>query len=117
MRSILSVLLAMALLAVIVLDGIAMFVAYQSSEEVALAAAQQAAIEYTATRGNLSAAEAVAYEVAASKETSLVSLELHSSQTRWFRAVASAEPETYVFKYIPVLNEHLAQTSSAVVQF
>lgn len=117
MRSILSIFLALAILAVLVLDGVAMFVAYQSSEDVAEAAAQQAAIEYTASRGSVQAAEKAAYTYAASKQTELVTIEFHNDGTKWFRAVASASPETYVFKYLPVLKDHLSQTSDAVVQF
>jgi len=117
MRTILNLTLTFLVLTLVVLDGVAMFVAYQSSREVAEAAAQQAVIEYTASRGNVEAAQAAAHNYAESKHTPLLSIDYHRGQVSWFSAVTESYPDTYVFKHVPLLKDHLGQSYEAVVQF
>lgn len=117
MRTVLTTLLTVALLVAVVLDGIGMFLAYQASQDVAATAAQQAAIEYVSSRGNLRAAEQAATRYAAEKNAELVRLELHQSGRKWFEAEAQAKAQTYVFKYVPGLNRYVDQTAIAVARF
>lgn len=96
-----------------------MFVAYQSSRELARTAAQQAAIEYAATSGNESAARADAEKYVKDKNGELLSLELHKGdvRNRWYAATVRMKPDTYVFKFVPVLNRFIDQQGTATVQF
>jgi xanthine dehydrogenase molybdopterin-binding subunit B len=119
MKSILTTVLAMILLVVIVLDGASMYVAYQSSRELARTAAQQAAIQYAATNGNESSARAEAEKYVSDKKGELLSLEFHRGdvRNRWYSATVRMNAGTYVFKFVPVLNRFLDQQGTATVQF
>ncbi len=119
MKSILTTVLAVVLLVVIILDGASMFVAYQSSRELARTAAQQAAIGHAATSGNESAARAGAEKYVKDKNGELLSLEFHRGdvRNRWYSATVSMKADTYVFKFVPVLNRFLDQRGTATVQF
>lgn len=117
MRGLITLFLAMAVLAIVVLDGIGMYVAYQSAEDVAQAAAEQAVFEYKATQGNVAAAKAAAESLASSKGAELVDIEYHKGQVDWFSAEVEVLPDTYVFGHLPFVGDHLMQSSSAVAQF
>lgn len=119
MKSILTTVLAMILLVIIILDGASMYVAYQSSRELARTAAQQAAIEYAATSGNQSSARADAEKYVGDKKGELLSLEFHKGDVgnRWYSATVRMKADTYVFKLVPVLNRFLDQQGTATVQF
>lgn len=117
MRSVLSLVLAVIVLVVIVLDGVAMFVAYQSSQEISEGAAQQAAIQYVATGGDTVSAEQQAAAFVSQKGGELLSVSFHSADSRWVEAAVRKEAGTYVFHYVPGLNRFLDQDSVAVVIF
>ena len=119
MKSVLTTVLAMVLLVIIVLDGASMFVAYQSSREVARTAAEQAAIRYAATSGNESSARADAEKYVKDKNGELLSLEFHRGdvRNRWYAATVRMKADTYVFKFVPVLNRFIDQQGTATVQF
>jgi Tfp pilus assembly protein PilV len=119
MKSILTTVLAMVLLVIIILDGASMFVAYQSSRELARTAAQQAAVQYVATNSNENSAHANAEKYVSDKQGKLVSLEYHRGDVgnRWFAATVRVHADTYVFKFVPVLNRFLDEQGSATVQF
>jgi hypothetical protein len=117
MRTVLTTLLMVALFIVTVLDGIGMFMAYQSSHDAARTAAQQAAIQYVSTGGNMNAAQEAASAYARQKNVELVRLDLHANEGNWFEAETRVQAETYVFRYLPVLNGFTAQNATAVVRF
>ncbi len=119
MKSILTTVLAMIILVIVILDGASMFVAYQSSRELARTAAEQASIRYVATNGNQSSARAEAENYVKNKDGELLSLEFHKGdvRNRWYAATVLVGADTYVFKYIPVLNRFIDQRGSATVQF
>jgi hypothetical protein len=119
MKSVLTTVLAMIILVIIILDGASMFVAYQSSRELARTAAEQAALQYVATNGNQSSARAQAASYVQGKDGELLSLEFHTGdvRNRWYAATVRVGVDTYVFKYIPVLNKFIDQRGSATVQF
>ena len=117
MRTVLTTLLVVALLVVVVLDGIGMFLAYQSSYEVARTAAQQAALQYVATGGSVAAAQEAASSYALQKNVQLVRCDLHTSDKKWFEAEARVQASTYLFKYLPVIGHYTAQKATAVVRF
>lgn len=119
MKSILTTVLAVVLLVIIILDGASMFVAYQSSRELARSAAQQAAIGYASTNGNESAARGEAEKYVKDKNGELLSLEFHKGDTRnrWYSATVRVKAATYVFKFVPVLNRFIDQQGTSTVQF
>jgi hypothetical protein len=117
MRTLFTTLLVVAVFIAVVLDGIGMFLAYQSSHDVARTAAQQAAIEFVSTRGNVQAAQAAAEGYAHSKDVELVRLDLRSGQRKWFEAETKAHAETYLLHYIPVFQDWVDQKAVAQVSF
>lgn len=116
-KSILSIVLAMLLLLVIVLDGMGMFVAYQSSKDLAEAAAQQAALQFVTTGGSEASAEQSAADYVRQQGGELLAVSFHKSDVDWVEAAVRSEARTYVFKYVPGLNRLTAQDAVAIVQF
>lgn len=119
MKSVLTTVLAMVLLVIIILDGASMYVAYQSSRELARTAGQQAAIQYAGSGGNESLASQEAEGYVKEKGGELLSLEFHRGDVgnRWYQVTVRMKPNTYVFKFVPVLNRFLDQQGTATVQF
>jgi len=117
MRSIVSGLLILALLVVIVLDGTSLFLAYSTAKEVASAAAEQAALEYVVTRGNVDAATAVAETYAGARNTELLSVHFGGTDHHYSEVSVRALPHTRLFQHIPGVRDYLDQESTALVQF
>lgn len=119
MRNILKLMLVIAVLAVLILDGASMWMAYQLVHEVAGRTAEEATVEYVASHGNEAAAKQAATSYARSREVDLVSIEYHQGQSggRWFEAEVKAEAPTRVFRFIPLLNRLLVQEASGIAQF
>ena len=119
MKSILTTVVAIILLVVIILDGASMFMAYQSSRELARTAAQQAGVDYKATNGNESSARAGAEKYVSDKQGELLILEFHKGDVgnRWYSATVRVKADTYVFKFVPVLNRFLSEQGTVTVQF
>lgn len=119
MRSVLTTVLALVLLVIVVLDGASMYVAYQSSRELARTAGEQAAIQYAGSGGNESLAYQEAQKYVTAKEGELLSLQFHRGDVgnRWYAVSVRVKAHTYVFKFIPVLNRFLDQQGTVTVQF
>ncbi len=116
MRSAITLILAVVLFAVIAMDGYGMFVAFQTSKEIALGAAQSAALSLQTT-GNEGTARKAANEYVTKNGGELLELEQGRYQSRWYRAKVRVEPETRVFHFIPLLNRFLDQESTASYSF
>jgi hypothetical protein len=116
MKSILSGLLILVILAIVVVDGMAVYVAFASAREVASGAGEQAAIEYVTSRGNEQAAKQAAQTFADSKNTVLVSIDFHQAEASYFTVRTQKMATTYVLKYLPGMDKLLLQKSSAVTQ-
>lgn len=117
MKGILPLVLAILLLVVIVLDGTAMFVAYQSSKDLAQGAAQEAAIRFVSSGGNQRAAEEQAAGYVSMRGGELLSVSFHKADVRWVETAVRERPNTYVFHFVPGLNRFIDQDAVAVVQF
>jgi hypothetical protein len=117
MRTVLTTLLVGALFVAVVLDGIGMFLAYEASHDVARTAAQQAAIEYVSTRGNIQAAHNAAYGYAHSKNVELVRLDLRAGERKWFEVETRAHARTYLLHYVPVFKDWVDQGATAHATF
>jgi len=115
-RGAITLILAIVLFAVIAMDGYGMFVAFQTSKEIALGAAQSAALNVQAT-GNEGAAQKAANEYVTKNGGELLELERGRYQSHWYRAKVRVEPDTRVFHFIPLLNRLLDQESTASYTF
>lgn len=116
MRGAITLVLSLILLAVLLLDGYGMFAAFQDSRELALGAAQEAAIALEAT-GNEGAALKEADTYVNNHDGELLELDYGKVQSQWYRATVRVEPQTFVFKFVPVLNRFLDQESTASYTF
>ncbi len=117
MRTIISVVIVLAVVAALVVDGFEMYVAHRTVVEVAKGAAEQAAKTFVATKGSEAAAEEVVEGIADEAEVQLVAAAYHKASSRWYEVTVRTEPETYFLKYFPFLKDYLAQESTAVVHF
>jgi len=116
MRGAITLVLALVLLVVIVLDGYGMFVAFQNSRELALGAAQQAASTLQNT-GNEGTARKEADTYVSKHGGELLDLEYGKVQSQWYRATVRVEPDTFVFQFIPILSRFLDQESTSSFTF
>jgi len=105
MRRVFIIALLLAVLGVCAIDGLSLFYAYRSAQDVAKSAAQQAI------------AEAVARRYASSKDADLISLQVAKGTTRimtvWTRSVS----ETRLLRHIPFLKGFLSHEYTASVPF
>jgi hypothetical protein len=115
-RGAITLVLAIVLLVVMVLDGYAMFAAFMDSREIALGAAQTAA-ETLKNTGNEGSAREDANTYVTTHGAELVELDNGKSVARWYKATVRIEPETLVLHYIPVVNRFLDQESDASYAF
>lgn len=116
MRGALVLILVIALLVIIGLDGYSMFVAFSDSRELALGAAQTAAATLQRT-GDEGVARTSADTYTTEHGGELLRLEHGKSDAQWYRAWVSVEPKTFAFQSIPILNRHLAQVAETSYTF
>jgi len=117
MKAVLTLLVIAALVAVLALDGLGMYSAHHKAVGAAEAAAQEAVAQYSATSGSETAADAAAEQVAQEANATLVSVTFHQADTRWVEVTVEATPHVYLLNHVPYLRTHLAQASTAVVNF
>jgi hypothetical protein len=117
MRTILTFVVLVGLIAVLALDGVGMYSAHTRAVKAAQVAARQAAVEYVSSQGSQTAAEQVADQVAQTSDARLVSVDFHKADTQWVEVTVRAIPRVYLLGYVPYLKTHLAQQSTAVVHF
>jgi hypothetical protein len=115
-RGAITLVLAIVILVVVVLDGYSMFAAFMDSRELALGAAQTAA-ETLQTTGSQGSAQKDADAYVTEHGGELVQLDNGKSVARWYKATVRVEPDTVVFHFIPVVNRFLDQESDASYAF
>lgn len=103
-REILWVAVIIAIIAIVMLDGMALFNAHQSAHDSAATAAKEALTEYAQTT-NLPAAKLAAVEYLAKSGAKLE--EFKAAQTSEgnvvFSVTASASADTYAFRYLKAI--------------
>lgn len=117
-REILWVALAIAIVAFVLLDAMALFTTHQSVGDNAATAARDARTEYAQTL-SLPAAKIAAQQYLAKSGTELVAFSTERSPegALVFKVKAKAEADTYVFKYlgmIPGLKKWVERTTHPV---
>jgi type II secretory pathway pseudopilin PulG len=117
MRTILFVVIMLAIVAALVVDGFEMYVAHRTAVEVAKGAAEQAAKTFVATKGSEAAAEEVVEGIADEAEVQLVAAAYHKASSQWYEVTVRTEPDTYFLRHLPFFRDYLAQESTAVVHF
>lgn len=117
MRALISIVVVLAIAAVLTVDGLGMYAAHRTAVEVAKGAAEQAAQAFVATQGSKAAAERVVEGIAREADVQLVSAGYHQASTRWYEVTVRTEPKSYFLKHLPYLKDHLAQQSTAIVHF
>jgi Tfp pilus assembly protein PilE len=114
-REILWVALVIAIIAVIVLDGIAIFSAYQSVDDDSTMAAEEALTEYAQTQ-NVNAAELAAQQYITKSDLELVkfSAQKNTEGVVVFTVTAKGSADTFAFevlKVIPPLEDWVQRTT------
>lgn len=114
-RSIITALATVVILGVLVVDGASMFMAYQGARDTARTAAYQASIEYVSTGGNAAAAKQRAAGFVRSKGGEILEIELKGpASEKFFSIRVEMRAETYVLKFVPVINRYLTQEATAI---
>ncbi|MFH0916667.1 MAG: hypothetical protein V1912_09510 [bacterium] len=117
MRTIIVIVVILAIAAMLTVDGLGMYAAHRTAIEVAKGAADHAAQVFVATQGSEAAAERAVQGIAREADVQLVSADYHKAATRWYEVTVRSEPKSYFLKHLPYLKDHLAQQSTAVVHF
>jgi hypothetical protein len=117
MRTILFIVVLLALVGVLVADGVSMYSAHRSAVNFSNRAVEQAAQTYVDTGGSEDAVHRVIQDMAVSEGVELIDLSYHKGTTRWYEVTARAVGTTYLLGHLPFVKDHLAQLSSAVAHF
>lgn len=117
MRTTIFLVIVLAVVVVLVLDGVAMYAAHRTAIEVAKAAAEQAAEAFVASQGSEQAGQEVVRGIADEAGVELVSATYHKASSRWYEVTVRVTPDSYVLDHLPYVRDHLAQESTAVVHF
>lgn len=117
MRSALSILLAMVVLFVLILDGASVYAADKTADDVAQSAAQKAALAFVGSRGDEGIAGKAASDYVHETNGELVQIQYHHADYRWYEAKVRVEPTTRVLHLVPFAGRVLVRVSTAVVQF
>lgn len=117
MRTILLTVVTLAIVVILIVDGLGMFAAHRMVVEVAESAAERAAQVYVASRGSEGAAQETALDIANEADVQVVSAAYHAATTRWYQVTVRVEPNTHFLKHLPYVSGLLSQESTAVVHF
>jgi hypothetical protein len=117
MRAFILIVIILAVVAGLVVDGLGMYAAHRTAVEVAKGAAQQAAKTFVATEGSEAAAEGVVEGIAKEAHVQVVAADYHKASSRWYEVTIRTEPRTYFLRHLPYVKDYLAQESTAVVHF
>lgn len=117
MRTILLVLVLLALVGLLVVDGVGMYVAHRTAAELSEAVAEEAAQAFVETDGSEAAAQLAAEAVAADAGVELLDVTYHRGTTRWYEATVRAEGRSYFLKHLPLIRDRLDWEATAVVHF
>jgi hypothetical protein len=117
MRVIVFVVVLLAVVGVLVADGINMYGAQRTAANFSSTAAEQAVKTYVATKGNEDAVHKLIQDMAVDRGVELIDVSYHKGTTRWYEVTVTAQGATYLLKHLPYLKDHLAQKSTAIAPF
>lgn len=99
-----------AIIGVIVIDGTAVFYANQAAAEGAQEAANLATVEYRTSHSD-ARAELAAADYCESKDLIFMEFKVNREQGHTYDVICGKDAATYIFKYIPFLEELIPQES------
>ena len=117
MRVILSTFVLLAIVAVLILDGVSMYGAHREAVDFSAEAAEQAARTFINTKGSEDAAHMTVTDLAAEGGVELVDMSYHKGTTRWYEVTIKAEGSSILLKYIPYFKDRLSQKSTTIEHF
>ncbi len=117
MRVFLTTFVLLAIVAVLISDGVSMYGAHREAVNFSSKAAQQATQTFVDTKGNEDAVHRVVQDMATTEGVELVDLSYHKGTTRWYEVTIKAKSESILLKYIPYLKDRLAQQSTTIDHF
>ena len=117
MRAFVSTFILLAIVAVLVFDGVSMYGAHREAVNFSSKAAQQATHTFVATKGNEDAVLGIVQGMATDEGVELVGLSYHKGTTRWYEVTIKAKSNSILLKYIPYLKDQLAQQSTTIDHF
>jgi hypothetical protein len=117
MRVIVFVIVLLAVVGVLVADGVNMYGAQRTAANFSSTAAEQAVKTYVDTKGNEDAVHKVIQDMAVDQGVELIDVSYHKGTTRWYEVTVKAQGTTYLLNHLPYLKNHLAQTSTATAPF
>jgi len=116
-RVIISTLVLLAIMAVLVVDGVSMYGAHRDAVDFSEQAARQAAKTYVDTNGNEDAVKQRIESMAAEGGVQVVDLSYHKGTTRWYQVTIEAQGGSILLKYIPYFKNQLSQDSTTIQHF
>jgi hypothetical protein len=117
MRMVLFTLVVLALVGVLIFDGVSMFGAHREAVEFAGQAGVQAALTFVDTDGDEDAVHRTIQDLASSNGIELVDLTFNKGTTRWYEVTVKAQSGSILLKHIPYFKDRLAQTSTSIKHF
>jgi hypothetical protein len=117
MKVIVFVVIVLVIVGFLVVDGVNMYGAHRSAVNVSNRAAEEAAQTYVDSGGSQEAAKRTVETLAQVEGVEVVSVSYHKGTTRWYEVTIRALGSSYFLKHLPLVKDHLAQESTAVVHF
>lgn len=115
MGNVIFLAIVIAIVGIIVIDGTAVFYVSQSVGETTQVAANLAADEFKLTQSDIRAENAAADHCEA-KELEFMKFKVNWEEGHTFDVTCGRDVETYVFKYLPFLDELLHQQATKTSQ-
>jgi hypothetical protein len=117
MRTILIAVISVAIIAILIADGLTMYAAHRIAVEVAQSGAQQAAQVYVATGGDQGAAQDAVRGIANEAGVQLMSVSYHVATDKWYEVKVRVMPNSHFLIHVPYVRDLLFQESVAVFHF
>lgn len=116
-RMIVSAFLLVAIVAVLVFDGLSMYGAHREAMKFATQAGDQAAQTFVDSKGDEDVVHKVVQDLASNEGVELVDLSFNKGTTRWYKVTVRVESSSILLKYIPYFKDRLPQKSTAIEHF
>jgi hypothetical protein len=117
MRVILFIVVVLALVGVLVADGLSMYGAHGDAVNFSNQAAEQAAQTFVDTGGSQDTVHRVIQDMAVKAGIELVDLSYHKGTTQWYEVTVKAVGTSYLLGHLPYFKDHLAQEYTAIAHF
>jgi hypothetical protein len=117
MRTILSTFILLAIVGVLVADGIGMYNAHREAVSFSAKAAREAAQSYVDNRGNEDAVHREIQDMATNEGVELTEVTFHKGTTRWYQVTIKVQSGGILLKHVPYVRDLTVQESTSVEHF